>query len=176
MTRFFVTNTGLAAALKDPSVNDDLTAIIQGEAPKKSTDHYLELGYIEVDRRPAQLDNNAVVSSGLVSRLRDALGNGSQHDAQPEKSSKANGEDTTLDLRTVPKKIYRLKSNKPPLTDQQLRQLPSGARRIYAALRRMEIGTTKSLAESVGLNRRTVENSLGALRKAGVLEDLDAPR
>lgn len=176
MTRFFITNAGLAAALKDAQVHIELNAILQGTATKKQIEHHQAAGYIETDRRPIPVDNNAVIASGVVERLREAL---SEDGDRPKPASKAPTpveDDAPIDLRTVPKKVYRLKSDKPPLTEAQLRGLPSGARRIYTALRRIEISTTKALAEAVGLNRRTVENSLGALRKAGVLEDFDFQR
>jgi hypothetical protein len=170
MTHFFVTNAGLAAALKDPAVNDALVEILRGSASKHVIEQHRQQGHIDVNRRPAPVDNNAVLLGGIVSRLREAInGNGLNADHAP-------GDDTDpaiSDLRRGPKKLYRLKGNKAALTDDQLRALSSGARRVYTALRRMEVGTTKSLADATGFNVRTIENALGTLRKTGVLTTID---
>ncbi len=182
--RYYVTNAGLAAALRDDHVRRDVEAVLRGEASVELVKRLMDHGWLDIDRRPGQVDNNLLILSGAVSRLREiAPTNGGVAAKAPSPAPvdvptpAATHENSELveDLRTLPRKLYRLRADR-PVTKDHLRKLPSGARRVYAALQRSDVGTTRSLADLTGLNRRTVENSLGSLRKAGLLEDFDYTR
>ncbi len=171
--RYYVTNAGLAAALNDTQAHADVEAALHGVASADLVKRMVEKGWLASERRPAQVDNSLLVLSGALARLREVLPADRPTNGTPTTPP---AELVSEDLRTLPRKLYRLRSDRPTLAKDHLRQLPSGARRVYAALQRSDIGTTKSLAEVTGLNRRTVENALGALRKAGLLEDFDYTR
>lgn len=173
MARYFVTNAGLAAAFGDRRVLETLTNVLHGDAPKPLVQDLLRQGLIDEEHRdrPAQIDHNLLLLSGALDRLRDVL---------PEAPKKKNGhansaldDEAIRDLRTVPKKLYRLSSKAGKITSDELRQLSSGARRVLVALRNENVGTTKTLAEHTGLSRRTVENALSVLRKARLLDTVD---
>lgn len=180
MPRFFVTTAGLTAAIQDTRVLNTLKSILRGEANENTIEQYLADGLIGQDRRVRdnRVDHNLIVLSGAVDRVLTILPNTSLPESRKPDGDADPHDDShiTRDLRTVPRKLYKIRPDVPPLTGEQLRQLPSGARHVYAALRRSDVGTVKILAQQTGLNRRTVENAISVLRKAGVIIDMDFKR
>jgi hypothetical protein len=87
-----------------------------------------------------------------------------------EKSSWAAPADIR-DRRTIPRRRYRVLRAK--LTDLETRNLTAAARRVFRTLQEKGEGTIASLAQTTGLNRRTVENATSVLRKAGLLQTID---
>lgn len=184
MARFFITLDGLAAALSNPRVLKDITALIAGDAPKSVEKEYLSKGLVSPDRRttPKLDDNLKILGEALVSleRVAKAAAEAGVHHNVPKNG---NGEhtddpqfDEVRDLRRTPRKLYRLSAAAERVTTADLKKLPSGARHVFAVLRKQEAGTTSTITEASGLNRRTVENSLSSLRRAGLLEDIDFKR
>lgn len=167
--RYFVTPRGLADAFNNPEVLNALRAVLTGHATMQAIQQYLADGLIGEDRRgQARIDHNILILSGAIERLRSvAPGNGSQ---SPAKAVAAE----VKDLRTVPRKLYRLSEH--ALSKKELERLPSGARRVYAELQRCDVGTIRLLAENTGLNRRTVENAISSLRKVKAILDFDFER
>jgi len=168
--RYFVTSEGLAQAFHAPDLETLLDRVLRGDAPKATVRELLARNLIGVERRStAQVDHNLLLLGGVLTRMRELLPKGEKNNrphATPPPEVK--------DLRTMPRKLYRL--SRTDLTDAELRRLPAAARKVFVALQRSDVGTIKTLAEQTGLNRRTVENATGALRKAGVIEDFDFKR
>jgi hypothetical protein len=173
MARFFVTDQGLTVSLADPHVLNDITAILEGDATEDVIDAYIKKGLIEPDRRPVErVDHNLMILSGAVKRLQQLA----QPRADGDGAKPLSDEDaaTMQDLRTIPRKLYRLSAKAGKVTTNEMRKLPSGARKVLVALRQEQVGTTKTLAAHTGLNRRTVENALTSLRTAKLIETTDA--
>lgn len=167
MPRYFVTPEGLAAAFKDERVLKAVTDILHGDATKSVIADYERKGLIDLDRRPPdRVDNNLLILSGALERLRTVVEHEIDQEPEPEER----------DLRTVPKKLYRLSSAGKKATPEQLKRLISAARHVFVALQKSEVATTKMLADATGLNRRTVANGITALRKAGFLSVFDVER
>jgi DNA-binding transcriptional ArsR family regulator len=179
MARYFVTSEGLSAAFLDPRVLKEVTLVLEGEAEPATAADLLKRGLIEEDRRPpVVVDTNRIIQSGALAHLREVLGVVAKDKkvARPITPAQDDADSDVTDLRTVPRRLYRLAPAAGKITPDQMKKLPSGARRVLAALRRQNAGTTKTLADDTGLNRRTVENALTSLRKAGLLETVDFDR
>jgi hypothetical protein len=169
MARYFVTADGLRAALLNDRVLHDFTRILTGEAPATLVARYRRQGLVDEDRRPSpQVDHNALVLSGTVERIRELLTQPTN--GHPPATTPAEPPAEDDDLRTRPRRLYRPAPTAASLTADQLRGLPSGARRVLRALRRSKVATTRILSDATGLNRRTVENALSRLRAAGLIE------
>lgn len=169
MSKYYVTSRGLAAAFTDPAILNTLTDLLHGENDI-DPQSLLAQGLIAAERRDQpHVSHNLLIVSGAVGRLRAVLNGGMS--APTAHVSPAPARST--DLRTVPRKLYRLTSAVTPAT---LRGLPSAARHVHDALQRLDVGTVRSLADATGLNRRTVENGISALRKIGAIEDVALPR
>jgi DNA-binding transcriptional ArsR family regulator len=174
MAKYFVTARGLSEAFTNERVLENITRILQEQAPKPVVQTYLSQGLIDIDRRPTrQVDHNAIILSGVMDRLR-AVVRAESRPTEPRPPPLTDVGDT-LDRRRIPKRMYRLTDAAGRLTPADEQRLISGARRVLHALRQAQIGTTRSLAEATGLNKRTVENALLALRreKLVVASDFD---
>lgn len=188
MARYIITRDGLIAALTDPRVLKDITALISGDAPKTVEKEYLSKGLVSPDRRTdLHVDEHIrVLGEALVNLEQSATAKTGGRSLKglrrpaPAEPTEDDEMDASLeevrDLRRTPRKIYRLSPQAERVTTADLKALPAGARQVFAVLRKQDAGTTATITESSGLNRRTVENSLGALRKAGLLEDIDFKR
>jgi hypothetical protein len=175
MAKYFVTARGLSEAFTNERVLENLTRILKEQAPRPVVQTYLSQGLIDIDRRPApQVDHNALILSGALDRLRAVVKDVDVQPPEPRPPRLTDAGDT-LDRRRIPKRMYRLTDAAGRLTPADEQRLISGARRVLHALRQAQIGTTRSLAEATGLNKRTVENALLALRreKLVVASDFD---
>lgn len=171
MARYFVTAEGLRAAFLHDRVLKDITAILEGRARGPLVEDYRTKGLIDEDRRPPrQVDHNALIVSGAVTRIRDLLGaNGGPPQLVPEPPQEGD------DLRTRPRRLYRPAPAAERLTALNQRALPGGARRVLRALVRSKVATTRVLCDATGLSRRTVENALGRLRREGLIHTEELP-
>lgn len=81
---YYVTNSGLAAALGNPDVAETMRGVVLGTAHPQTTRSFHKRGFVEVDRRGAtRTDHNTLIISGAVERVRSVLLHSGPEDPAP---------------------------------------------------------------------------------------------
>lgn len=174
LNKFYVTTEGLAAAVVDQPILDNLRDVLTGKAEPITIARYVRQGYLGKEKRlgAPRIDHNQIILASTIERLREAV--------------VASGLDLNVKPKAVEPKVTRPRKPRARpyatyalITRQTMPEIPPSVQKLYDAIKAhgqpLTMADIRQFPEMQAFSLVTLRWGIQVLRRVGLLETITPP-